>query len=127
MLNCVAFMGRFTNNPELKKTTNGTPVVTFSLANARDFGKNEVDYVDFVAWKGTAETICKYCRKGSLIAVKGSIQTRSYEDKNGNKRKAVEVVVDNFTFCDKKDDTKEENKLKERFDEVPDYDDGMPF
>lgn len=101
MLNTVILMGRLTADPELKKTPSGVSVTTFTVAVNRSYGKQErqTDFIECVAWRNTAEFICKYFRKGQMIAVQGSIQTRSYQDKHGNKRKAVEVLADKADFC----------------------------
>ena len=109
MLNVVAIMGRLTADPELRKTPNGISVCSFSIACNRSYvkqgGERETDFVNIVAWRSTAEFICRYFRKGNMIAINGSIQTRNYEDKNGNKRKAVEILVDNASFCGSKAET----------------------
>ena len=104
MLNTVILMGRLTADPELKKTPSGVSVTSFTVAVNRSYGKQErqTDFIECVAWRNTAEFICKYFRKGQMIAVQGSIQTRSYQDKQGNKRKAVEVQADNVSFADSK-------------------------
>jgi single-strand DNA-binding protein len=106
MINNVVLMGRITHDLELKSTANGVNVVSFTLAVERSFVKQgeqrQADFIDCVAWRNTAEFITKYFNKGSMIAVTGEIQTRNYEDKNGNKRKAVEVVVDEASFCGEK-------------------------
>lgn len=102
MLNVVAIMGRLTADPEMRTTTNGVSVTSFTLAVDRSFskdGERKADFIDCVAWRGTAEFICKHFTKGKLMAVDGAIQTRNYEDKNGNKRKAVEIVVASVNFC----------------------------
>ena len=81
----------------------GTAVCSFRLAVDRNFtspsGQRSADFIDIVAWRGTAEFVCKYFEKGQLMALSGRIQTRNYEDKNGNKRAAVEVVAENVSFC----------------------------
>ena len=103
MINNVVIMGRLTKDAELKTTANGISVTSFTIAVDRKFNKQgeekQADFIDIIAWRGTAEFISKYFRKGSMIAVQGSIQTRMYEDKNGNKRKAVEIVADEVSFC----------------------------
>ena len=107
-MNIVALTGRLTAEPELKKSTSGVSVCSFSIAVARNFKKEggpEADFIRCVAWRNTAEFICKYFRKGSMIAIQGKIQTRTYEDRNGNKRKAVEIVADNVSFCGSKSET----------------------
>lgn len=104
MLNVVALQGRLAADPEQRTTQNGTAVTSFSLAVQRNVkgsdGEYSTDWIDCVAWKGTAEFICKYFQKGQLMAVNGTLQTRSYEDKQGIKRKATEVVVQSAYFCE---------------------------
>lgn len=106
MLNCAILMGRIVADPELRTTTNGVSVSSFRIAVDRNFVKQgeekQADFIDIVAWRQTADFVSRYFRKGSMIAVQGSIQTRNYEDKNGNKRTAVEVVADNVSFCGSK-------------------------
>lgn len=103
MLNVVAIMGRLVADPELRTTTQGTNVCTFRIACDRSYSKpgehRQADFVDIVAWGKTAEFICKFFQKGSMIAVDGSLQTRQYQDKHGNKRTAVEVVANNISFA----------------------------
>ena len=105
MINTVVLMGRITATPELKKTTSGISVVSFSVAvdrNYRSGNERQTDFINVVAWRQTAEFICNYFKKGQMIAVEGSIQTRNYEDRNGNKRTAFEVVANNVSFCGEK-------------------------
>lgn len=99
MLNAVIIMGRLTADPELRKTQNGTAVSSFTVAVERRFQREQTDFINVVAWKQTAEFVEKYFHKGDMIALRGSIQQRNYEDKNGNKRAAVEVVADEVSFC----------------------------
>lgn len=102
MLNIVALQGRLAADPEQRTTQNGTPVTSFSLAVQRNIKSGDeypTDWIDCVAWKGTAEFICKYFQKGQLMAVNGSLQTRSYE-KDGVKRKTTQVVVQSANFCE---------------------------
>jgi single-strand DNA-binding protein len=91
-------VGRTTKQLELKRTNNGTAVTTFSLAVEHDFknanGEKETGFFECCAWKGTAEYLCQYSKKGSMIAVDGRLQTRAWQDKDGNNRKSVEIVVD---------------------------------
>ena len=89
--------------PELRRTEKGTPVVAFALAVDRRFQRDTVDFVDCVAWRGTAEFVNKYFRKGKRVALTGSIQVRKWKDKEGNDRKTVEVVADSVEFADGKD------------------------
>ena len=106
MLNCAIIMGRLTADPELRTTNNGTSVTSFTVAVDRSFVRpgeeRQADFINVVAWRQSAEFVSRYFHKGSMIAVQGSIQTRSYEDKNGNKRTAIEVVVASVTFLDAK-------------------------
>ena len=99
-------MGRLVADPELRQTPSGISVTSFTLAVDRSYVKagaeRPTDFIDIVAWRGTAEFVCKYFRKGQLAAVQGSIQTRSYTDKAGNKRKAFEIVADNVHFAEPK-------------------------
>lgn len=106
MLNCAVIMGRLTADPELRTTGNGTSVTSFSVAVDRNYQRQgqerQTDFINVVAWRQTAEFVTRYFRKGQMIAVQGSIQTRNYEDRNGNKRTAVEIVADNVSFCGSK-------------------------
>jgi single-strand DNA-binding protein len=108
MLNVAVLMGRLVADPELRHTPNGISVTSFTLAVDRSYVKSgterQTDFIDIVAWRNTAEFVCKYFRKGQLAAVQGAIQTRSYTDKEGNKRKAFEVVADNVHFAESKRD-----------------------
>ena len=103
MLNVVAIMGRLVADPELRTTTQGTNVCSFRIACERIYSKpgeqRQADFVDIVAWGKTAEFITQNFQKGSLIAVEGRLQTRNYQDKQGNKRTAVEVVANNISFA----------------------------
>ena len=100
--NKVILMGRLCADPELKQTQNGTTVTSFNIAVDRRFEKDKADFITIVAWRQTAEFICKYFRKGSAILVCGELQTRSWQDQNGNKRTATEVVASEATFCESK-------------------------
>ncbi|GHU93072.1 single-stranded DNA-binding protein [Clostridia bacterium] len=105
MLNHAILMGRLTRDPELRRTQNGTSVTSFSLAVDRPKpkeGESHTDFIDVVAWRTTAEFAEKYFRKGQLVAVEGRIQVRPYKDKEGNNRKAVEVVADRVHFAESK-------------------------
>ena len=106
MLNVVITMGRLTKDPELRVTDSGKSVTSFTVAVDNKFDKEKTDFLDVIAWRQTAEFVCKYFRKGSMIAIQGRLATRTWEDKNGNKRKAVEIIADNVSFCgDKKEAT----------------------
>ena len=106
MLNKAIIMGRLVADPELRHTPNNVSVVSFTIACNRNFAskgaERQTDFIDIVAWRQTAEFVSRYFHKGSMIAVEGMIQTRTYEDKYGNKRKAVEVVADHVHFAESK-------------------------
>jgi single-strand DNA-binding protein len=106
MLNVSVLMGRLVADPELRHTPNNVAVTSFTIAVDRSYVKSgterQTDFIDIVAWRNTAEFICKYFRKGQMMVVQGSIQTRTYQDKDGNKRKAFEIVADNINFADSK-------------------------
>ena len=106
MLNKIILMGRLTRDPELRKTGNGTAVTSFTLAVDRDYkpqdGERETDFIDVVAWRGTAEFVSKYFTKGRMAVVEGRLQVRDWTDKDGNKRRSTEVVADNVYFGDSK-------------------------
>lgn len=108
MLNNVTLMGRLTADPELKHTQSGIAVTRFTLAVDRNYSKSgterQTDFIDIVAWRFTAEFVSKYFHKGQLVAVQGSIQTGSYQDRDGNKRRSFEVVADSVYFAESKRD-----------------------
>ena len=108
MLNSVIIMGRLTSDPELRTTTSGLSVTSFTVAVDRNYKRGEereTDFINCVAWRGTADFVTRFFKKGQMIAVQGSLQTRNYEDKNGNKRTAYDVVADNVSFCGSKNET----------------------
>lgn len=106
MLNKAILMGRLPADPELRHTQSNIPVTSFTLAVDRTFGQDkQTDFLDIVAWRNTAEFVSKWFRKGMLVAVSGRIQTRTWEDKQGNKRKSVEVVADEAFFAESKKDS----------------------
>ena len=109
MLNHIVIMGRLARDPELRHTQTGTPVASFTLAVDRDFrdkatGERATDWIDVVAWRGSAEFAAKYFTKGRMAVVEGRLQIRDWTDKDGNKRRAAEVVADNIYFGDSRRD-----------------------
>ena len=109
MLNHIDVMGRLVRDPELRYTQSNTPVTSFTIAVDRDFGKTEsgdrqTDFIDCVAWRSTAEYINKYFTKGRMVVVSGRLQLREWVDKNENKRRSAEVVVENIYFGDSRRD-----------------------
>lgn len=129
MLNCAIIMGRLTAAPELKTTTTGVSVTSFRVAVDRNFVRQgeerQADFIDVVAWRQTAEFVCRYFRKGSMIAVQGALQSRNYEDRNGNKRTAIEIVADNVSFCGDKADSSDKPPAAPQTPGT-DMDDGYP-
>lgn len=136
MLNKVVIMGRFTKDPELRRTGSGTAVTSFSMACDRDFksksGDKETDFIEVVAWKNTAEFVSKYFSKGRMAVVEGRLQIRDWTDKAGNKRITAEIVADNVYFADSKRDSDSAYNARE-YEKNPDFaeiieDDGeIPF
>lgn len=135
MINNVTLMGRITADPELKTTPSGVSVMSFCIAVDRRYqqkdGKKDTDFINCVAWRNTAEFISRYFRKGDMVAVTGEIQTRKYEDKGGNNRTAVEVVINQASFCGGKN-SGNNGGATEQEEPVPasafNYDDGdLPF
>lgn len=107
MLNHIVLMGRLTRDPELRRTASGIAVATFAIAVDRDFanastGERETDFIDIVAWRNTAEFVSKYFSKGKMAVVTGKLQIRNWTDKDGNKRRAAEVIADSIYFGDSK-------------------------
>ena len=109
MLNHITIMGRLVRDPELRRTGSGIAVASFTVAVDRDFGsrdggERETDFIDCVAWRQTGEFVSKYFTKGRMIVVSGRLQIRSWNDKDGNKRRTAEVVADNCYFGDSRRD-----------------------
>lgn len=143
MLNMVVIMGRITADPELRTTQSGLSVTSFSVAVDRgyvkDGGERQTDFINCVAWRQNADFITRYFSKGSMIAITGSLQQRSYTDKDGNKRTAYEVIVDRASFCGSKAESGTSNAVKNDapasfsnvdtgdFEEISMSDDDLPF
>lgn len=122
-LNVVCLQGRLTADPIMRSTQNGTAVCSFTVAVDRVGKDAGTDFINCVAWKGSAEFVSRYFTKGKEIVVNGHLQTRSYEDKNGNKRTATEVVCSNVFFTGSKGDSSSAPQFAEL-----DADDGdLPF
>ena len=111
MLNKAILMGRLVADPELRRTPNNNSVTSFTLAVNRSFTRQgeqpQTDFIDIVAWGKTAEFVSRYFVKGQQVAVAGRIQTRMWEDKQGNKRKSVEVVAEEVHFAEPKRDNRQ--------------------
>ena len=139
MLNSVCLMGRLTADPELKSTQSGVSVCNFRIAVDRTYTpkgqEKQTDFINIVTWRGTAEFVSRYFRKGQLVAVQGSIQTSQYTDRDGNKRTTFDVVADNVFFAEKKAESGE-TKQGAGYDHSPDIqgdfeeiigDESLPF
>lgn len=127
MLNKVFIMGRLTRDPELRHTQSGTAVASFSLAVERDFkdkatGERTTDFIDVVAWRGTAEFVSRFFTKGRMAVVVGSLQIRDWTDKDGNKRRSAEVIAESVYFGDSKRDADPLDKLADDAAAVAGYD-----
>lgn len=110
MLNQISIQGRLVRDPELRRTNSGKAVTSFTLACDRDFknqqtGEKEVDFIECVAWGGTAETVDKYFRKGNMAVATGRLQLRDWTDKNGQKRRTAEILVNSVYFCGSKENS----------------------
>lgn len=131
MLNKIILMGRLTRDPDLRKTGNGTAVVSFSLAVDRDFkgqsGERETDFIDIVAWRGTAEFVSKYFTKGRMAVVEGRLQVRDWTDKDGAKRRSTEVIAESVYFGDSKKESNSDT-APAPMTEIPEGEEGeLPF
>ena len=136
MFNLVVLTGRLTADPELKTTANGISVTTFAIAVDRRYRSGEdrqTDFINIVAWRQSAEFITKYFKKGSMIGIEGSIQTRRYQDKEGKNRTVFEVVANNVQFVESKRDSVAgepasfSNADINDFADLGDSDDDLPF
>lgn len=134
MLNHITLAGRLCADPVLRRTQNGTAVASFTLACERDFknegGDREVDFIDCVAWRKTAELVSGYFTKGRMAIVSGRMQIRGWTDKDGNRRKSAEILVDNIYFGDSKPQTEgaaTEATGAEPYSEIAEDDDPLPF
>lgn len=123
-LNIVTLLGRLAKDPELRRTQNDIPVTTFPVAVNRRGKDQGVDFIDVVCWRNQAEFVCRYFSKGMAIFIEGSIQVRTWKDKDGNNRKAVEVVAYNVQFAEPKRDGGP--AVSPDYEEIADEDD-LPF
>ena len=126
MLNSIVLMGRLTDAPDLRHTQNGTPVASFTIAVDRNTSEKQTDFIPCVAWRQTGEFISSYFTRGSMICVQGTLQSRKYEDKAGNKRTAWEVNVDRAHFTGEKK-AEAVNVEPPEFREIGDDDGALPF
>lgn len=132
MLNRIDIMGRLTRDPEMRQTQSGTSVANFTLAVDRDVkdktsGERQTDFIDCVAWGGRGDFVGKYFTKGSMAVVSGRLQLRDWTDKDGNKRRSAEVVVDNVYFGAAKAGQSSEAPAHNEFEEINEDDGDLPF
>ena len=127
-LNKVVLAGRMTADPELKQTASGVSVLSFTIAVNRSYvskaneqGEGQADFITVVAWRNTAEFISKYFRKGSAICVTGSIQTRNWQDQQGQKRYATEIVADEAMFVDSRSEGASAGYAPDAYGSAPSY------
>ena len=128
MINVVTLMGRLVADPEIRTTGTGKSVANFRIAVDRGYSRGEdkkADFITIVAWESTADFVGKYFHKGDMIALRGEIQTRSYEDNNGNKRTAFEVLAREVSFCGGKNEGNNNSPSAPDFEEIDDED--LPF
>lgn len=122
MLNRVILMGRLVSDPELKTTANGISVTSFRIAVERSYVKageeRKADFFDIVCWRNTAEFVCRYFGKGSLIAVEGQLQSRTYQAKDGTNRYVVEVVADNVSFTGERRDNSGQSSYNQTYNQA---------
>lgn len=132
MLNKIFLMGRMTRDPELRHTQNGTAVASFSLAVERQKSQDsskQTDFIDCTAWRNTAEFAAKYFAKGRMAVVVGRLQIQDWTDKEGNKRRSPQVVVEELYFGDSRRDTTQAEPVtpENQFSELQDEDGELPF
>ncbi len=124
MINRVVLVGRLTRNPELRYTQSGAAVAQFTIAVNRQFtnskGEREADFINCVIWRNAAENFTKFTNKGSLVGIDGHIQTRNYENKQGNRVYVTEVVVDNFSLLESKN-ASSSNNAHDNSNQAPSY------
>ena len=134
MINSVTLVGRLTKDPETRETGSGHKVANFTLALQRKYrnkdGEYEADFINCQVWRQQAENLDKYVRKGDLVGVEGRIQTRSYDDQDGNRRYITEIVCDSVTYLEtnrEKESYKKEEKKPQDFQEPTENEDALPF
>lgn len=134
MLNTISIMGRLTRDPELRYTSAGTPIASFTLAVDRDYsgadGEKKTDFIDCVAFKGTAEFVSKHFAKGTMAVVNGRLQFRDWQDRNGNNRRNAEILVENIYFGERKQQGAVDvaaGDYTEGFEELDEDDGELPF
>lgn len=126
-MNRVILIGNLTKDPELSQTNNGLSVCKFNVAVSRSYGKQETDFFTVIAWRTQADNCARFLKKGSKVAVSGSIQNRSYDGNDGIKRYVTEIVADEVQFLTTKGQAEDEAAAAPALDGMKPVDDGLPF
>ncbi|CVH74614.1 Single-stranded DNA-binding protein ssb [Clostridiales bacterium CHKCI006] len=131
MLNRVVLVGRMTRDPELRRTANGTPVASFTLAMNRNFssqnGERQADFIPCVVWNKAAENTAKYCSKGSLVGVDGRLQSRSYQNQDGRRVSVIEVICDSVQFLETRAMSSQRNTMMDQMPQTSNQFDDSSF
>lgn len=121
-MNKVFLIGNLTRDPELTETANGVSVCHFTIAVKRNYttcdGERETDFFNCTAWRGVADSVARFCKKGSKVAVSGSIQIRNYEDNNGQKKTAVDIIAHDVEFLTPRSTSEEGDDLAARRERI---------
>ena len=125
-MNSCNFVGRLTADPELRRTQDGTAVCSYSLAVKRPMVKDTTDFIEFVTWRQSAEYLAQYGHRGDVVAATGTLQPRSWTDKDGNKRKAFEIVTSNVELLSNKKKTEESGNTTQPQNNYPGSYGGAP-
>ena len=130
-MNKVYLIGNLTRDPELSETPNGTALCRFSIAVNRSYtnadGERDTDFFNITVWRNKAENCAKYLKKGSKVAIDGSLQNRSYEDKDGNKRTVTDIVANDVEFLTKSPESEQVNSLPTSKEPLEPMDEDLPF
>ena len=131
MLNRVVLVGRMTRDPELRRTANGTPVASFTLAMNRNFssqnGERQADFIPCVVWNKAAENTAKYCSKGSLVGVDGRLQSRSYQNQDGRRVSVIDVICDSVQFLETRAMSSQRNTMMDQMPQTSNQFDDSSF
>ena len=131
MLNRVVLVGRMTRDPELRRTANGTPVASFTLAMNRNFssqnGERQADFIPCVVWNKAAQNTAKYCSKGSLVGVDGRLQSRSYQNQDGRRVSVIEVICDSVQFLETRAMSSQRNTMMDQMPQTSNQFDDSSF
>lgn len=131
MLNSITIMGRIAKTPELRRTTNGNAVCSFTLAVERDYksedGTKETDWINCIVWRNNAEYVTKWGTKGRMLCVEGRLQSREWKDKDGNKRMAWEINAERVYFGDRAEKPQELTEKPQELTEIAEDDAELPF